>query len=236
MNRPILFKWAAVLAVCFFSNLTRGDLGPYSRPPNRPLKGSMQNAEVLIKISATSSNTIQAVVDGKFDMQFRGDMVPYDPKDVTLTVDFPISPSEDRQPQPTDFTTSIDGKLVTNVTHTSWYMFLPDANSVSRLVDGYVWTCKVGAMKMPVHRHFAVHYTLTLKKNGEQPPFVYFLRTGGMWDDPIRKEVVKVVIQKGLKAKIAPPTRAKPKIQTDSEIVWELANVRPSEDIHLKLN
>jgi hypothetical protein len=236
MKTPHLCKLALILAVCFLSNFMLADLGLHSRPMLHPIKGSMQNAEVLIKIFLTSSNTIQAEVDAKFDMRFRGDTAPYDPKDVTLTVDFPISPSEDRQPQPTDFTTSIDGKLVTNVTHTSWYMFLPDANSVSRLVDGYVWTCKVGAMKMPVHRHFAVHYTLTLKKNGEQPPFVYFLRTGGMWDDPIRKEVVKVVIQKGLKAKIAPPTRAKPKIQTDSEIVWELANVRPSEDIHLKLN
>jgi hypothetical protein len=114
-------------------------------------------------------------------------------------------------------------------------MFLPETNSYSRLVDGYVWECKVGAMKMPVHRHFAVHYTLNLKKEGDQFPFIYFLRTGGMWDDPIRQEVVKVVIQKGLKVNIVPPTRARPKVHTDSEIVWKLVNVRPSQDINLRI-
>jgi hypothetical protein len=235
MKTSSVWSLAVILAVCFYSNFVLGDLGPHSRPMNHPIRGEMRNAEVFIKISLTPSNTIQAEVDGQFDMRFSGDCVPHDPKDVTLTVDFPISFSEDKQPQPTDFKTSINGQLVTNVVQKTWYMMLPDANNPSRLVDGCVWTCKVGAMKIPVRRHFVVHYTLNLKKEGDEFPFIYFLRTGGMWDDPIGQEMVKLTIQKGLKASIVPPTLAKPRVHTDGEIVWLLTNVRPSEDIHLKV-
>jgi hypothetical protein len=192
----------------------------------------MQNADVLVKITAAGSNTVQAEVDAKFDMLFKERMYPGDGRKFLLTVDFPISFLDDKQPQPTNFSTTIDGKPVTNIYENTGYAFLPDGNT-TRQVVGYVWRYYSDIEDKPVLRHFTVHYTLNLKNEGGQSSFIYFLRTGAMWDGPIHKEVVKVVIQNGLKAKILSPTGYKPKIQTLDTMVWEILDEDPTEDIQL---
>jgi hypothetical protein len=47
--------------------------------------------------------------------------------------------------------------------------------------------------------------------------------------------MVKVKIQNGLKVNIVSPKDYKPKTQTAEEIVWELVNAKPTEDIQLKI-
>jgi hypothetical protein len=104
-----------------------------------------------------------------------------------------------------------------------------------RLVDGFVWHWFANFVYGSTFSRCRVHYTLDLKEKDGLVRFIYFLRTGAMWDGPIGKEVVEVDIQKGLKVNIVSPTGYKPKTQTDEEIVWELVNAKPTEDIQLKI-
>jgi hypothetical protein len=232
MKTPGFFVTFLMLAGWLFAGKALGDIGPHHFHPPIRARVSMQNADVVVKFTLTKSGSIQADVDGKFDMLFTDKRRQNDSRKILLKVDFPISFVDDQQPQPTNFVTAIDENPVTNVNESQWCVFLPDGNTAENVI-GYVWRCEADTMKDPTLHHFAVHYTLNLTKDRGQSPFIYFLRTGAKWDGPIGKEVVKVVIQKGLKANIVSPTGYKPKSQTDDAIVWELVNAKPTEDIQL---
>jgi hypothetical protein len=56
------------------------------------------------------------------------------------------------------------------------------------------------------------------------------------WQAPFGKELVHVVADKGLKLEIVSPKNLKPKAANANEILWEIADIRPDEDIKLTIS
>jgi hypothetical protein len=141
--------------------------------------------------------------------------------------------------------------------HSEWPIV--DEESRHQTQDGFSWPVRFA----PGRAHqIAVRYSLALPegevdektqftRNDKGEPvysdtakyiddgkahFTYFLRSVAFWQAPFGKELVHVVADKGLKLEIVSPKNLKPKAANANEILWEIADIRPDEDIKLTIS
>lgn len=166
-----------------------------------------------------------AYVTGEFDMVCSA--VPNESKDMDLAL--PIGYEDERPPAPVRFAVAIDGKPAADVKTATWPV--TDENGRPRIQWGYTW--RLTGLQDGQKRRIVVEYSMVLPQNEGKADFIYFLRSGALWDGPVGREIVKVTADKGLRLEVLSPTVLKPEKSSETSLTWRITNAKPAEDIRL---
>jgi len=153
--------------------------------------------------------------------------VPNDSADLDLAL--PISYEDKRPPAPVPFAVAIDGQPAADVKTATWPVM--DANGRPRTQWGYAW--RLTGLKGGQKRRIVVQYSLVLPQNEGKAEFIYFLRSGALWDGPVGQEIVNVTADQGLRLEVLSPTALQPEKRSDTALTWRITNAKPAEDIRL---
>jgi hypothetical protein len=189
------------------------------------------NVQIRIKKMAAAPEAgekkprLLAQVTGEFDLVCNA--APQESKD--LDVAFPLSYQDEGSPAPVHFGVAIDGKPGAVAKTATWPV--TDENGRPRVQAGYTW--RLTDLKGGQKRRIVVQYSLALPQNRGKADFIYFLRSGALWDGPIGREIVNVTADKGLRLEVVSPTVLKPEQKSDTVLTWRITNAKPAEDIRL---
>ena len=142
---------------------------------------------------------------------------------------FPIAYLDGMFPRPVRFAVAIDGKPAADVKTDTWPA--TDENDKVLTQWGYAW--RLTELKGGQRRRIVVQYSMVLPQNEGKADFIYFLRSGALWDGPVGQEIVNVTADKGLRMEVLSPTVLKPEKKSDTALTWRITNAKPAEDIRL---
>jgi hypothetical protein len=208
-------------------------VGPQTTVKETRVSMAAANVQVRIKKEAAApgagekTSRLVAQVTGEFDLVCSAG--PQEGKD--LDVVFPIAYEGERPAAPVSFAVTIDGKPGTNVKTDTWSV--TDENKRPRTQWGYAW--RLTGLKDGQKRRIAVEYSFVLPQKKGKAQFIYFLRSGALWDGPIGREVVNVTADKGLRMEVLSPAAFKPEQRSDTALTWRITNAKPAEDIRLTI-
>ncbi len=196
---------------------------------------SMASAYVKVRIRkekaqprvSEKTSLLVADVSGEFDIVCSA--APQGGKD--LDVVFPIEYEDESLPTPVRFDVAVDGKRASHVERDTWSV--TDEHNRLRTQRGYAW--RLQGIKGGQKRRISVRYSIVLPQNQGKADFIYFLRSGASWDGPIGREVVNILVDKGLQMEVLSPTSLIPEQRSDTSITWRITNAKPAEDIRLAI-
>ena len=146
-----------------------------------------------------------------------------------LDVVFPVGYEDEKLSTPVRFDVVVDGKRASHVERDTWSV--TDEHNRPRTQQGYAW--RLPGLKAGQKRRISVRYSIVLPQNQGEAHFIYFLRSGARWDEPIGREVVNITVDKGLRMEVLSPTALTPEQRSDTSITWRITKAKPAEDIRL---
>ena len=161
------------------------------------------NVQVNIKKMKAASGTPQeiprlaAYIKGEFDLV--GSAVHQGGKD--LDVFFPLAYEDEGPLQTLRFTVTVDGKPAEDVKKDK--VPVTDENQRPRTLVGYGW--RLTGLKDGEKRRIVAECAMVLPQKEGKAQFLYFLRSGALWDGPIGREVVEVAAARGLRLEVPGP-------------------------------
>ncbi|MDR3566998.1 MAG: hypothetical protein P4L43_03115 [Syntrophobacteraceae bacterium] len=250
-------KFLLLIWMCFSVTVAGADILPFPgvRRPRPPLERnyeqhgnsgvenpagprlvgvSMAAAKVAVRIKktrggaegATEATPFVADVTADFDML--GGSALKSGKGIDVL--FPVDVDKGGAPAGGSFAVTVDGKPGADLKKRSWTVTGDHGKPLG--LWGYAW--RLPPVKPGQKLRVAVRYSVFLPQIAGKAQFIYFLRSGALWDGPIGRETVNVTTQKGLRVKVLSPVALKPVSSTDS-LTWEIINVKPAEDIRLEI-
>jgi hypothetical protein len=175
---------------------------------------------------AKPRETIRAVVV----CSFRFECVRAKEEEVEAEMAFPLQGLEDPLAPAVDFSVTIDGKPVDTSSRPLRSIQLPC--DPSPRYRGRTWLAHVRRGSMHTCR---VRYALLLPVRDGEALFTYVLRSGGCWSRPLGSETVAVRAEKGLRMDPVKAATLQPAVRPDGSLVWSLRDVRPTEDIRIRV-
>ncbi len=148
----------------------------------------------------------------------------------TFLMGFPLYLANETAPKVVGFSVDINGEEPSKIKRTSWR--LPGTKGESMVCHGYAWPTSVWRGRK---QHVSVHYSIILPKDGKTNTFKYFLRSGAEWSGTLGKEIVSITADDALDINIVTPEHVRPMSRSDHEIVWEIVDTEPTEDICLQI-
>jgi hypothetical protein len=146
------------------------------------------------------------------------------------TMSFPYTTEGERGPKCKRFSVEIDGKRSGSVREARWSAENGGNNPPEYL--GYAWPT---AIERGATQTVAVKYSLLLPVTASASDFTYILCTGATWRRPIGRETVRVRAESGLRIAPVRSLNLRPTTQTEKELVWELKDFVPKEDIRVEV-
>ncbi len=189
----------------------------------------MAAAAVEARIKRGDGGKIIADVHCKFDM--RCSTQAGENSGMSFPLYYADQFSDEAIPEETGFTVAIDGKAPASVKKDTWAAI--DEKGKQRTQHGYTWPVQFTKGQK---RRISVHYSLVLPKENSKFRFLYFLRSGALWNGDIGAETVRVIAEKGLKLEALTSTGLEPSRKTDSELVWSIKDAKPIEDIRVAVS
>ncbi len=148
----------------------------------------------------------------------------------TFVMGFPLYLANETAPKVVRFSVDIDGEEPSRIKKTSWRHL--GANGERTVCHGYAWQTSV---RRGEKQRVSVHYSIILPKDRKTNTFKYFLRSGADWTGTLGKEVVSVTADDALDISIVTPEYLRPMRRSDHEMVWEIVDAEPTEDIFLHI-
>ncbi len=235
--------------ICLSAAVALGDIGPFPgrrpRPPVRPVPSpepellpaldentqiEMQSADVNAVLKPSTEPGQPASILAEVTCSFQLHCIAARLTTNRYTMSFPYTTEGDRGPKCQRFSVEIDGKKPGSVSEARWSVENGGNKPTEYL--GYKWPTVIG---LGATQTVAVKCSLLLPATGNTSDFTYILRTGATWRQPIGRETVRVRAEPGLR--IA-PVRAhdiRPTAESEKELVWELKDFVPKEDIHVEV-
>lgn len=233
LSFSVTCAWADILPLPWQKRHPRPPIGERPQPTASETRVTMAaaNVEIRIKKMAAAPGAgektagLLAQVTGEFDMVCSA--APQESKDLDLAL--PIGYEDEKPAAPVRFAVAIDGKPAADVKTTTWPV--TDENGRPRIQWGYAW--RLAGLKGGQKRRIVVEYSMVLPQNEGKANFIYFLRSGALWDGPVGQEIVRVTADQGLRLEILSPTELKPEKSSDTLLTWRITNAKPAEDIRL---
>ena len=247
-NLPFLLGLATVgLAAA----VALGDIGPFPHPRPRPQPSlvppvprpetalptldentqiQMQSADVdvVLKPSAPSGRPTSILAEVTCNFQLH--CIAARLATSRYTMAFPYTTEGERGPKCERFSVEIDGKKIGSPGQTRWSAEI-DGNHPTEYL-GYAWPTAIdrGATQTVI-----VKYSLRLPARASASDFTYILCTGATWRRAIGRETVRVRAESGLRIAPVRSLNLRPSTQTEKDLVWELKDFVPKEDIHVEV-
>jgi hypothetical protein len=144
-----------------------------------------------------------------------------------FTIAFPLS-LEGEDAEPLHVRATVDGAQVKSLRSHSWQGG-SDAEP-GPIYRGCVFESVMGRGDA---KTVVIHYALRLPVVDQRALFTYVLHTGASWHGTIGRETVRVVAERGLSLQAEPSRSLKPLREAAREILWELRNAEPVDDIRV---
>jgi hypothetical protein len=242
------FPFLSGLAAVWLAAVALGDIAPFPRPrpqprppeprpaePDLPVleRGTqieMQSAQVSAVLRPSGGDSGRQAVVADVACEFTLHCTEASRPVNRFTMAFPYSAEGDRGPRCTSFSAQVDGARPAFLRDARWS---PPESGPRAEYRGYVWPTSITRGGKQTVR---VTYALQLPVRNDTADFTYILRTGASWRRPIGEETVRIKADGGLRIAPARARDLKPTRQTGEELVWELKQFVPTEDIHVTVS
>lgn len=133
-------------------------------------------------------------------------------------------------PEVSTFAARTDGKLMAAKSKAWW---TKDADGQPIYCNGYSWPATI---KRGSRQTIVVQYTMLLPLRDGWADLPYVLRSGAEWYGTIGHETVLVRADKGITMEPAQGTSLTCTKKADGSLLWDIKNLDPTEDVHVKLS
>jgi hypothetical protein len=190
----------------------------------------MQSADVNVVLKPSTQSDHRTSILAEVICDFRLRCIAARLATSRYTMAFPYSIEADQGPKCERFSVEIDGKRPDSVGDARWSAENGGNKPTEYL--GYAWPT---AIDRGATQTVTVTYSLLLPGTGSTSDFTYILCTGASWRRPIGRETVRVRAESGLRIATVRSRDIRPTAQTEKELVWELKDFVPKEDIHVEV-
>jgi len=190
----------------------------------------MQSADVDVVLSRPARAGRQASIVADLTCNFQLHCITARLATSRYTMAFPYSAEGDRGPKCQRFSVEIDGAKIRSPDEARWLGDNGDKKPPQYV--GYSWPT---AIERGANQTVTVKCSLLLPVTGNTADFTYILCTGAGWRRPIGRETVRVRAESGLQIASVRSGNIRPAAQTEKELVWELKDFVPKEDIHVEV-
>jgi hypothetical protein len=247
-NRPFLLCLATM---CLSAVVALGDIGPFPahrpRPQPSPVPSAprtetelptldestqieMQSADVNVVLKPSTKSGRQTSILAEVTCNFQLHCIAARLATSRYTMSCPYATEGDRGPKCKRFSVEIDGKRSGSVREARWSA--ENGGNKPPEYVGYAWPT---AIDRGATQTVTVKYSLLLPVTENTSAFTYILCTGASWRRPIGRETVRVRAESGLQIAPVRSRNLRPTAQTKKDLIWELKDFVPKEDIHVEV-